>query len=148
MVRSGWDPRRCVMGCISNPENGSGFVEMERLGAVVGALRQAVWGWGGTAGEAFGGVACWEYFNARPGGRERPWEWAGAVGGMLSVEVEGRGGGMVGGAGAGLAQAQHPFPAESVKTLTELGFSHVQAVAALNRTGGNVEYAAGLLFEG
>ncbi|TKX21131.1 putative glycosyl hydrolases family 18 protein [Elsinoe australis] len=148
MVRSGWDPRRCVMGCISNPENGSGFVEMERLGAVVGALRQAVWGWGGTRGEAFGGVACWEYFNAKPGGRERPWEWAGAVGGMLSVEVEGRGGGTVGGAGAGSAQAQHPFPAESVKTLTELGFSHVQAVAALNRTGGNVEYAAGLLFEG
>ncbi|KAF4549743.1 putative DNA damage-inducible protein [Elsinoe fawcettii] len=149
MVRSGWDPRRVVMGTIGNPENGSGFVEMRRLGEVVGALRRGVWGWGGTAGEAFGGVGLWEYFNALPGGRERPWEWAGQVGAVLGEVVEGGAGVLGAGQGQGrLEQAQHPFPAESVKTLTELGFSHMQAVQALNRTGGNVEYAAGLLFEG
>lgn len=43
--------------------------------------------------------------------------------------------------------APHPYPAESVKTLQDLGFSQQQAIAALNSTNGNVEYAAGLLFQ-
>ena len=27
----------------------------------------------------------WEYFNSLPGGKERPWEWAGMMGGILGV---------------------------------------------------------------
>ncbi|KAK4935192.1 hypothetical protein LTR28_010420 [Elasticomyces elasticus] len=36
-----------------------------------------------------------------------------------------------------------PFPAHDVEILQGLGFSRQQAVAALNMTGGNLEYAAG-----
>lgn len=40
------------------------------------------------------------------------------------------------------------FPAEKVDQLVALGFSKEEAVQALVATGGNVEYAAGLLFQG
>jgi len=43
--------------------------------------------------------------------------------------------------------AQPRWPAETVEKLTELGFPEAQAVAALNAAGGNVEVAAGMLFE-
>lgn len=46
-------------------------------------------------------------------------------------------------------QAQQPtFPPESIDQLVALGFSRDEAVNALNACGGNVEYAAGLLFQG
>tara|TARA_R110002060_G_scaffold27164_11_gene36933 strand:- start:41 stop:709 length:669 start_codon:yes stop_codon:yes gene_type:complete len=40
------------------------------------------------------------------------------------------------------------FPQESVDQLVALGFSRAEAVNALAACGGNVEYAAGLLFQG
>lgn len=40
------------------------------------------------------------------------------------------------------------FPAASIDTLVNLGFSRLQAINALEACGGNVEYAAGLLFQG
>ena len=58
--------------------------------------------------------------------------------------------------GAGAAtQAQQParqvaspsFPQESINQLQSLGFSRDEAIRALEATGGNVEYAAGLLFQ-
>jgi len=39
-------------------------------------------------------------------------------------------------------------PQESIEKLEALGFSQSQAIAALDATGGNVEYAAGMLFQG
>jgi len=44
------------------------------------------------------------------------------------------------------AASQHPK--ESIDQLVSLGFSRNEAIAALDATGGNVEYAAGLLFQG
>ena len=44
-------------------------------------------------------------------------------------------------------QGQNPYPAEAIEQLQQLGFSRDEAVAALNATGGNVDYAAGLLFQ-
>ena len=48
-------------------------------------------------------------------------------------------------------QAQAPsaptYPAEAIAQLQQLGFSREEAIAALNATGGNVDYAAGLLFQ-
>ncbi|KAK3065444.1 hypothetical protein LTS18_009287, partial [Coniosporium uncinatum] len=39
-------------------------------------------------------------------------------------------------------------PQDSIEKLEALGFSRSQAIAALDATGGNVEYAAGMLFQG
>jgi len=44
--------------------------------------------------------------------------------------------------------AEPSFPAESIDQLVALGFSKAEAVNALAACGGNVEYAAGLLFQG
>lgn len=44
--------------------------------------------------------------------------------------------------------AQPSFPPESIDQLVALGFSREEAINALNACGGNVEYAAGLLFQG
>lgn len=46
------------------------------------------------------------------------------------------------------APAQPSFPEEAIEQLVALGFSREDAVNALAACGGNVEYAAGLLFQG
>lgn len=46
------------------------------------------------------------------------------------------------------APAQASFPEEAINTLMQLGISRQQAISALEATGGNVEYAAGLLLDG
>ena len=43
--------------------------------------------------------------------------------------------------------ARSSYPKESIDQLQSLGFSKAQAIAALDATDGNVEYAAGLLFQ-
>ena len=66
IVQSGWNPRKVVLGVVTNAENGSGFVHAERLGRCVTKLKEKY-------GNEFGGVMGWEYFNA--GGDGRPEEW-------------------------------------------------------------------------
>ncbi|KAF3767682.1 hypothetical protein M406DRAFT_275307 [Cryphonectria parasitica EP155] len=44
-------------------------------------------------------------------------------------------------------QAQPSFPNEAIEQLVQLGFSREAVINALHATGGNVEYAAGLLFD-
>ncbi|KAF7555532.1 hypothetical protein G7046_g6531 [Stylonectria norvegica] len=68
MVRKGWPPEKIVVGLVTNPANGAGFVPWSPLGAVLTTLRGRY--------SNFGGVMGWEYFNSLPGGKERPWEWA------------------------------------------------------------------------
>lgn len=46
------------------------------------------------------------------------------------------------------ASSASPFPAKDIEQLTGLGFSRDQAINALRACGGNVEYAASLLFQG
>lgn len=70
IVWNGWTPSKVVVGLVTNPENGSGWVPMLVLRLIFGRLRERY----GALG--FGGVMGWEYFNSLPGGRERPWEWA------------------------------------------------------------------------
>lgn len=145
----GWlPPNKVVVGLVSNPANGPGFVDFNRLEDVLRVLRAKY--------PSFGGVMAWEYFNSLPGDLAAPWEWAANMARTLRSAQPppgrydgGRGIEMPGvNAGAGqLPLAPNPFPAEHVKTLKDLGFTDQQAVAALNMTGGNVEYAAGLLFQ-
>lgn len=45
-------------------------------------------------------------------------------------------------------RAEPSFPPESIDQLVALGFTREQAINALAACGGNVEYAAGLLYEG
>ena len=68
MVSRGWPPQKVVVGLVTNPESGSGWVPFEVLDGVLTTLK--------TRYPAFGGVMGWEYFNSLPGSRERPWEWA------------------------------------------------------------------------
>lgn len=69
MIRKGWPPEKLVIGTLTNPTNGPGFVPWSMLSGVLAVLKA-------RHGNRFGGVAGWEYFNSLPGGRERPWEWA------------------------------------------------------------------------
>lgn len=69
MISQGWSPNRIVYGLLTNPGNGSqGYVPREKISAVLAALTERF--------PNFGGVMGWEYFNALPGDRARPWEWA------------------------------------------------------------------------
>ncbi|KAL4923727.1 alkaline phosphatase family protein [Aspergillus undulatus] len=69
IVAQGWSAARVVYGLLTNPGNGSqGYVRQEVIGPVLAMLVERF--------PNFGGVMGWEYFNALPGQRERPWEWA------------------------------------------------------------------------
>ena len=140
IISMGWNPNKVVLGMVTNPGNGAGFVVQAQMDQALHMLRSKY--------PNFGGVMGWEYFNSLPGDAERPWEWAASMARVarsanFMPSVYGLGPAMP----AQAPIAQHPFPAESVKTLQDLGFSHQQAIAALNMTGGHVEYAAGLLFQ-
>ena len=147
IITSGWKAEKVVMGLITSPTLGAGFVPWEKMASVLRTLRSRY--------PTFGGVMGWEYFCAEPGGQERPWEWVEKVAGTIRtaaplpapVQATPQQQTPIRPFDAPLPQAQHPFPAESVRTLQDLGFGHQQAVAALNMTNGNVEQAAGLLFE-
>ncbi|KAI1768084.1 glycoside hydrolase family 18 protein [Hypoxylon sp. FL1150] len=67
-VTKGWRPDKVVIGLVTAPENGHGFVPFEFLGPTLAILRRRH--------PTFGGVMGWEFFNGLPGGKERPWEWA------------------------------------------------------------------------
>ncbi|KAE8345974.1 hypothetical protein BDV24DRAFT_147672 [Aspergillus arachidicola] len=69
IVAQGWSPQRVVYGLLTNPGNGSqGYVPREIIGPILGQLVEQF--------PNFGGVMGWEYFNAKPGEREKPWQWA------------------------------------------------------------------------
>lgn len=69
IVAQGWSPRRIVYGLLTNPGNGSqGYVPREKISSVLAMLVQQF--------PTFGGVMGWEYFNALPGTRVKPWQWA------------------------------------------------------------------------
>lgn len=69
MLMKGWAPEKVVVGLVTNPSNGSGFIPFDVLATVLPLMV-------GQHNRRFGGVMGWEYFNSLPGGRERPWEWA------------------------------------------------------------------------
>ncbi|KHN95676.1 alkaline phosphatase [Metarhizium album ARSEF 1941] len=75
MLQKGWSPEKLVVGVVTNPANGSGFVPWEMLSAVLAILHRRH--------QNFGGVMGWEYFNSLPGDASRPWEWAANMSSLL-----------------------------------------------------------------
>ena len=68
IVQRGFPADKLVIGMVTNPGNGSGWVEFEVLQEMLVNLK--------LKHPGFGGVMGWEYFNSLPGDRARPWEWA------------------------------------------------------------------------
>ncbi|OCK84656.1 glycoside hydrolase family 18 protein [Lepidopterella palustris CBS 459.81] len=160
IVAAGWPPSKVVLGVVTNPGNGAGYIDLVKFRNVCSVLRARYEGLGG-----FGGVMGWEYFNAG-GGEQRgaiaevagaadgPAGWVQGLGNVLRAVRPPSGSvraGETGAAGFGQAPALPvppvPWPGEDVERLIVIGFSRQEAVAALNATDGNVEMAAGLLFE-
>ncbi|KAM3445133.1 hypothetical protein NHJ13734_000657 [Beauveria thailandica] len=75
MLRKGWPPDRLVVGLVTNPDNGTGFVAWDSLQQTLSILRRRP--------HHFGGIMGWEYFNSLPGDRDRPWEWARTMTAMI-----------------------------------------------------------------
>lgn len=61
-------PTKVVIGQLTSPRNGGGFVTAGALANSVNSLRDAY--------GQIGGIAGWEYFNGQPGGEAEPWKWA------------------------------------------------------------------------
>ena len=85
MLQRGWPAEKIVVGLVTNPANGRGFVDWRALAQVLSIIRQRP--------HRFGGVMGWEYFNSLPGDTDRPWEWARALTGMLRAHCLKGGGG-------------------------------------------------------
>ncbi|CAK7224884.1 hypothetical protein SEUCBS140593_005715 [Sporothrix eucalyptigena] len=90
-----WPAHRVVMGLVTNPANGPGFVSLDTSAEVMMQLQAATLAASvafpavpGVRGGAFAGVSGWEYFNSMPGGEERPWEWAEWMSAILGTRVE------------------------------------------------------------
>ncbi|UNI16494.1 hypothetical protein JDV02_002925 [Purpureocillium takamizusanense] len=69
IVNSGWKPYKVVVGQLTSPANGYGYTPYEKLNATIVTLRDKLH-------HRIGGIFGWEYFNSKPGGEAKPWEWA------------------------------------------------------------------------
>ncbi|KAI1753566.1 alkaline phosphatase [Xylaria castorea] len=67
-VTYGWKPEKVVVGLVTTPDNGFGYVHFGILSHNLRLLQRQF--------PKFGGVMGWEYFNGQPGGKQHPWEWA------------------------------------------------------------------------
>ena len=68
ILRRGWKPEKIVVGVLTDPGLGHGYIELEELKRTMAVLVQFYRG--------FGGVMGWEYYNSRPGDESMPWLWA------------------------------------------------------------------------
>jgi hypothetical protein len=167
IIAAGWKPERVVMGVVTHPGNGAGHVSLATLTQNCATLRNKY----RNVGKGFGGVMGWEYFNAGDcdadivhvaslglqtndtvqGG------WVAALGRVLRTEEEQQShtdrplqnvtADQIRHMVTRLPQATASWPDEEVQKLVVLGFQRHEALAALNATDGNVELAAGFLFE-
>ncbi|KAK7753461.1 hypothetical protein SLS62_004536 [Diatrype stigma] len=68
ILDDGFPADKVVMGQLTSPDNGNGYVSLD---AVQPVLRELA-----AKNPTFGGVAGWEYFNSLPGGAANPQQWA------------------------------------------------------------------------
>ncbi|KAH7119676.1 glycoside hydrolase superfamily [Dendryphion nanum] len=166
IISAGWSPKKVVLGVVTNPGNGAGHVSISKLRDVCALLREKYKNVRG----GFGGVMGWEYFNSGDceddivhvtsldlNNETVQAGWVAALGHVLRSE-----------------EPPHPrtsrpalnvtadqirqmvrvlpepevnWPEDSVNNLVVIGFSRQEAIAALNATDGNVDLAAGFLFD-
>ncbi|KAF2123550.1 glycoside hydrolase family 18 protein, partial [Dothidotthia symphoricarpi CBS 119687] len=162
IIAAGWAPEKVVLGVVTNPANGAGHTPVARLRDVCTQLRARYQ----TTGRGFGGIMGWEYFNSGDSDADLVHVstldlnnetvqagWVAALGRVLRVEhapprqplafsPE-----QVRQMVSRLPAARAPWPEDELQKLVVLGFQRAEAVAALNATDGNVELAAGFLFE-
>lgn len=81
---AGLAPHRVVMGLVTNPANGPGWVALDRSADVLLQLLAAAQ----NRSSYFAGVSGWEYFNSLPGAQPRPWEWAEWMSAILGSSVD------------------------------------------------------------
>ena len=171
IIAAGWKPEKVVMGVVTNPSNGAGYIPMAKLSENCARLRDKY----KNVGNGFGGVMGWEYFNCGDCDEDLVHVssldlntetvqsgWVAALGRVLRTEVppplpppvvEQRAplqsvtADQIRNMVTNLPPAPAPWPDEEVQKLVVLGFERHEAVAALNATDGNVEMAAGFLFE-
>jgi ankyrin repeat protein/chitinase len=77
IIKRGWPASKVVVGLVTNPANGIGWVSQGVLETTLTELKKKY--------PDFGGVMGWEYFNSLPGDEERPWEWAAFIGRILKT---------------------------------------------------------------
>lgn len=77
LIETGWKPEKIVMGVVTSPRSGGGYIEPGRLFPAIEVLANKY-------GNKFGGVMGWEYWNAGMYGlspnTEGPWVWAQGIG--------------------------------------------------------------------
>lgn len=84
IIARGWSQEKVVVGLVTNPTNGAGWVKDEALKACLGELLGRY--------PKLGGVMGWEYFNAVTEGHPEegtPWKWAELINDILSSEPKG-----------------------------------------------------------
>lgn len=68
IIDDGFPAQKVVMGLLTSPGNGNGYVGLDKQAPVLESLVSEY--------PSFGGVAGWEYFNSLPGGESAPYQWA------------------------------------------------------------------------
>lgn len=103
LARGGWDPRRIVVGTVTNPWNGAGWTSerlvRRSLRCMVGAADDEAGRFCGkeAGGVMFGGMMGWEYFNCVVARDDRglglrsgePWLWAERMRTLMDAAVSG-----------------------------------------------------------
>jgi hypothetical protein len=72
VIKNGYPPNVVVAGMITNPTDGGGFVDISTVNSTVHSLVKKY--------PNFGGVDGFEYYNAEPGGKADPAQWATVLG--------------------------------------------------------------------
>ncbi|KAL6154559.1 Cyclin-dependent kinase catalytic subunit [Exserohilum turcicum] len=169
IIAAGWKPEKVVMGVVTNPGNGAGHIPLAKLTENCARLREKY----KNMGKGFGGVMGWEYFNS--GDCEHDVVhisslpdliadntvqagWVAALGRILRSQdaprppqterpLQNVSAQQIRNMVTRLPQADSQWPDAEIQKLVVLGFQRHEALAALNATDGNVELAAGFLFE-
>ncbi|EPE05896.1 glycoside hydrolase family 18 protein [Ophiostoma piceae UAMH 11346] len=66
-----WVPEKVLLGDVTSPDNGDGYVDAPIFNLTVAAIRDTY-----KPRHEIGGIMGWEYFNSLPGNTAKPWVWA------------------------------------------------------------------------